>query len=79
MIPSDRTECPKCSAENAARGSGRSRPDHAFNLGDQAWNACKIHNVRWYVTRSLLGLRDSTADDIAFTEVLAVDHRGPAP
>lgn len=78
FVVSDYTECPQCAVENAVVGGVGTTPIFAFNYRGQAWNACLVHGVRWYVTREIGFLdEDDGALMVRLTEVVAIDHRGP--
>jgi hypothetical protein len=53
---SDYSGCPRCVAEG--------KPGYAdsyFNAETALWAVCGTHNVRWYVTRELLGIEEDRA------------------
>jgi hypothetical protein len=77
---SDWTMCPHCAVENNLLGGGKNYADDYFNTGDypgdvhgQLWAICRVHSVRWYVTRTLLGFGPHRPDLMALPEVEAVD------
>jgi len=53
---SDYTQCPSCVAENDQLGGGFGYADHYFNHDGVLWAVCSAHQVRWSVTRELLGI-----------------------
>lgn len=56
---SDWTECPRCTAENDRLGGGTGYADDYFNHDGGLWAVCRVHAVRWCVTRALIGVPDA--------------------
>jgi hypothetical protein len=76
----DWSQCPMCVELNKLNGGEKKYADSYFNTGDhpkdthgQLWAVCETHNVRWYVTRALIGLAPFRPDLMALPEVVGID------
>ena len=64
----DFTECPRCVAEHRTGAFA----DSHFNHGNDLWAVCSPHQVRWYVTRRLLGIQEAMPGMMDLPEVESV-------